>query len=829
MTAKRELRRDRLIQRLGAPDVRFVALFAAAGYGKSTLARQLTESRASPCVCDFADAGSLREVKQCIADALPGDALKDTVIFENAEALHRIPDAEAELSRLLAQAPSARISIICSRTQLEIPFMRFALPHEVAYADERDLAFDRGELAAFFSPAEDHVEAVYALTRGWPLCVRLISRLSETRAFKDVVNEMRSVEFSLLYEYLVRNVIEALDPFTRSTLIALAVSDLTDGDVQRLFEPDGEKALRIVSCSPFVTPQNGRRVLHPMIRTSVRRWYEDEATRMLRLTAERALCDDRVHAGALYADLGDFEAAASALESQALAFVREPVNADFSAVLQRLPQEVLLRHPQLYAVVMLFAGLAMSSEQRYRDAYAMRSRFDGSEDPVTRMSVDVAIANALSNLGHHREALDRVAYLQNDPDPAAQLTYHAFTGAILSRMGRYGEALTHWPHVSERGRNAPSTLALAGNEILVRSAVARGDFPGAEEVFAATLGHARRSVNPTAHVITVAEGIFDAWLRGDAAAFDALAAELDGIRVPSVMPGTRLLRACIGGNVSNLTADVARPQLHAYAYLIALSWARGDPQRRIALDAIDAADRANEPFLQCLSRVAMSFTGRYASPRILSEAARYASAADSQPLRDAVAGLSAGCIPPFFRAMAERIADIAAAPDEYRLSVLEGSLRRRNETLHPSKREFELLAYLALRDCEVSKDELAEVFAPDADSDDADRLLRVTITRIRKKFGDELVVSGHGGYALGPSVDVALRAIRARAARCETQDTPSEPDRVALARDLQSIEQFLEGRRPGFEWGEEFDVFLERLAASIRHTLQRAGVPTGSA
>jgi hypothetical protein len=268
--------------------------------------------------------------------------------------------------------------------------------------------------------------------------------------------------------------------------------------------------------------------------------------------------------------------------------------------------------------------------------------------------------------------------------------------------------------------------------------------------------------------------------------------------------------------------------LHAYAYLIALSWTRGEMQRRVAFDAVEASDKANDPFLQCLTRVALSLVDGHAQAHTLVQAQRFAEETDSEPLREAVRILRGRAIPKFFQAMADRIADVSGSPGTYRLSVLDGSLHRCDQRLYPSKREFELLAYLAYRDCELSKDELAEAFAPDADSGAADRLLRVTVTRIRKKFGDELIISGRGTYELGPDVDVRLRSMRARAERCESQETPSDADCVALSRDLQLIENYLEGRRPDFEWGEEFDAFLERLAASIRKTLQRARVLTST-
>lgn len=449
MDSSREIVRDRLLNLAAAKDVRFVALFAAAGYGKSTLIRQvLTRTQNAHC-CDLSAVRTLRDLQDALASAALSGA--STVVFENAEALARIEDAQAAFSSALARMPMRSRCIIASRTHLDIPFLNFALPHEVAIVDERQLAFDRRDLESIAAPED--IDAVLGLTRGWPICVRLVARLAELRGGRDLVQELRAVDFSLLHEYLVRNVIEEVDTFTRSTLLALAMADLTDDDIRRLFAGDAPRALKIISTSPFIASGGGRRVLHPLVRDAARRWYEAE----------------------------------------------------------------------------------------------------------------------------------------------------------------------------------------------------------------------------------------------------------------------------------------------------------------VAADSLRISEGA-----------------------------------------------------------------------KYRFSLIDGTLHRGGELLHPTKREYELLAYLAFRDSDVSKDELAEIFAPDEPSADADRLLRVTVTRIRKKFGGELIVSTPGGYALGPSVEVPLRAMRARAARSHMQDGQTPGERIELQHDLQRIEEYLERRRPGYEWGEDLDANLERLAASIRETLQRAGMLTSS-
>src|SRR5579875_1552788 len=189
--------RERLMHRLLSPDVRFITLFATAGYGKSTLARQYAQHFRSVAVCDFRGAQTLRDVAQKIAVALAPDPSvaaqaaapidadaeifldfthylwtrddgPDLVVFENAEILRRIDAAEPRLSRLLAVTPASRRACICSRAELDLQFVDFALPHEVVALREPDLAFDPAELADFLEKPQTDAHAFYDLTRGWP-------------------------------------------------------------------------------------------------------------------------------------------------------------------------------------------------------------------------------------------------------------------------------------------------------------------------------------------------------------------------------------------------------------------------------------------------------------------------------------------------------------------------------------------------------------------------------------------------------------------------------------------------------------------------------------
>lgn len=824
--ALQDIERSHLLDGLALPGRRFVALYAAAGFGKTTLALQLADRFARTMVCDLAKVSDVTDVMSRIAalfseapsarisgaESVELSAYVDyalerwtqdfagLVVFENAETLIMIPGAVEALVSIFATTPQNRAVCLCSRARLDISFLQFARPDEVLVLDETTLAFTTAELESLFSSSED-IAKLYDVTRGWPLCVRLVGRLAEHRTLAEVLSEIRGVEYSMLYDFLVEHVVRALDPGGRRLAVLLAgTEDLLPADLARLLGEESASAAAFLDRSPFVTFIDGRYALHPLVRQSILRTSAEEAGEAAREAAHTARDRDPLRAAVLYARVGDVESAASALEELVLAFVVEPKSIEFVSVLERIPRETLLRYPRLFGASITFAGLSVSNEQRLRDALAVEANLPSDSSAVMRGSIGITIANALANLGRLEEALAVAQrareWMSDEATDASAIYYYFFVPGIQGRMGRYAVAAEAWPRLKHLAHNAPSSLALGGNECWVRSARARGDWDEERRAIAFTLQQARESKNPTALALTLAEGLFSAWLHGDRRDFAELLVELNELRVPAILPGTRLLRDMVNARFDDLSPDVGRPQLQAYAYLIGLSFCRGKKQYEISLHAEEAARRSGEPFLQALAAVAASFVDRQRSKAKLALAAEFAARVDALPLREAFAAFRDGTVPPMFAPMRDQVAIGSAAPNRYRLSLLEGSLHRGALELLPTRREFDLLGYLAFRDRIVSRHEFAEVFAPSSSSSDADRSLRVAISRIRKKFGNELIVSTPQGYALGHSVQVPLREIRERVALGATHRKISHAEVVDLQADLAPLKHFLETEPP---------------------------------
>lgn len=849
----RDIARPRLLNRLLDPEVRIVRLVAAAGFGKSTLAQQLLQQNERCITCDFQDAATLQDVARTVSlacgppqefatafSAVDSDSEMvayaeekwraidaDLCIFENTERVATIARGTEFLESLLRQRPAKLRICICTRPGLKLSLTQAALPHEIAEIGEADLAFSSSELAAIFRGFDLDLEKVAVITAGWPLCVRLIAKLMEFRDPREVLSRLNTLDFNALYAYLFENVVEQFDSVTRDLTVALAgIGDATPADFARLYGEQASHMTALARAHPLVSERHGALVLHPLVRESIQRAFPSDVREALRIAAEKAAEDDRIRAAALFMRLGDAEAAAVALEPLALAFVHEPSDVHFSLVLQDLPRDILIAHPRLFSVAMLFNGLSLSSEQRLNDALEALSRLDRHADANTYQSIAATVTNVLGNLGRWDDAMAYINDFRDQPDPTSQLYYRALHAGILARRGKYEEALPSWDYLLEHAKEAPSTLAMLGNELAVHHARAHGDGLKERHWLNFTLAQARKSKNSTALALTLMEGIFSSYLQGDDQYFGLLSADLAELTVPAVMPGTRLFRACMTGNLENVSADVGRPQLHAYAYLIALGSADQVQREKIVALAISAADRSGEPYLQAVARVAAGFIFLDQSDRWFAEAAARAADVESKPLAGAITQLQSGAVPAMFAALERNIRAQASAPNTYRFSIFDQSLYHGNLRLSPTKREAELLAYLAFADRAVARDELSEALAPEAQSSDAERHIRVIVARIRKKFGERVIESTGRGYALGAVVESPLRDIRSRLKRVAAQTSPPGAELLALQRDQQVLEAWLAGRRPAFEWGHELDASMELLAANICACLAKHGAPT---
>lgn len=842
-----EVKRENLIARLLVPDVRLMSLFASAGYGKSTLARQLGEEIGSATVCDLAGVRGRSELlTRVLCSISPQDdaaesafsrfsdpdaavehlrrrwSLQDHpyVVFENAEHLAGDSGALSLLSDLLRDAPSTRRICVCSRVRIyahpEMRPSRIARPHEIASLTEADLALDRNELARLTNSSGRELDRWVELTRGWPLCVRLILRLATHTAIEQILSHLDTIDFEILYDYLIDHVIETLDERSLRILVALAAFAPNPADLRRLFPDEGDNAVAIARANAFVEERDGEFHLHPLVRESVARRYVSETKHMVACAAERALREDPVRAALLYTENEEFEKAAQALQTlqaRALYFSHDPQDPAFATVLARLPRSTLLPHPALAGIVAQYCGLTFSNEERL--VYQLRAFETAShlpEDDPSRLALVMGVLNALTNLGRHQEALQFAEAIETLDTPVARY-YRRLMGVVRSRMGDFSKVFEDYDAILQQAGQSYTALAICTYELLAKTHRARGEFELEIAALERALEYAQLSSNPLALALSLMEMAFGAWFRGDDAALARAVADIDANQSPLTEPGMRLFNACLKVEVESFVPDVARPQIHAYAYLIALSNCRPERTHAVAEMAVRAADSSGEPFLSCIARVAHSFVQVGSARAMLLEAARFAQTVDSQPLQEAVAALGRDEILPIFAGLYSRVTGNAIERDRYLLSHFRRTLSRGPVRLSPSPREMEVLCFLGFADRPVTRDELAEAMMPDASSDAGSAIVRVCISRIRKKFGQDIILSTERGYELGPRVSLPLRDVRARVLVAEAR-------RKLLPGELFTFHQDLAALRygealPPWEWANSLESELASLQDRI--------------
>ncbi|HET7814581.1 MAG TPA: hypothetical protein VFL13_09430, partial [Candidatus Baltobacteraceae bacterium] len=356
LTGSQELRRDALLDRVERAQPEILALIAPAGFGKSTLARQLIIGKPA-AVCDVAgildDLDLARRLVPALAQENPSrtqlltqrelmlgdggtsvaervnlalEAWKDQAaqsffVFENAEHIARNPKAREFFARLLTHRPAGRTVVICSRENLRVHLTRFAAPHEILTLRADDLAFDSADLASLFPEAASgrtNLERILQLSQGWPIAVFLLKRFENEGRMDHLLESLDDIAFDELHDYLADQVLASLEAGLVKGLFACAcITRATTADLQAAL--GDEKAVRALAEfareSPFLARNaQGEFELHPMLASLLLEHREEHRNELLaRTAAEFENKRKYQRAAELHLARGDSGAAASAL------------------------------------------------------------------------------------------------------------------------------------------------------------------------------------------------------------------------------------------------------------------------------------------------------------------------------------------------------------------------------------------------------------------------------------------------------------------------------------------------------------------------------------
>jgi DNA-binding SARP family transcriptional activator/ATP/maltotriose-dependent transcriptional regulator MalT len=869
--------RTPLVERVRAAQPAIVSLVAPAGFGKSTLVRQLLLDYPARGVCDCrgvtSDVDLARRLLPALADENPERSLNlsqtETIIgdghgsaserldvalaawrvhgppsafvFENAEDAIREPGACEFLARLLAGRPAGRTIAICSREPLRVHLSRFAPPHQILTLRAGDLAFRPAEIAAILAPAgagPEAIERVAAISGGWPIAVLLLARFAHEGRLEPLLERLDDVAYEELQEYLTDQVLGHAPPaVTDGLLVCAAIPQAGERDLRLAIGETGyEQFAEFQKTSPFVSRDAGGAFnVHPLVASTL---TERHPTRIAALLGPAAATYETAgefqRAAEIHLAQGDQSAAAQALEHLEVIEDAAPPLA-YARVLASLDRSVVMRYPRLWAVTAMLRTFSVDSRAMLEEAEAIWQRLPPDATPIERIYLYVFRVLFMSYLGEFERALALVddfrAQIAAPDVPKTRM--HAWLlylrSLMTARMGRLSEAERDleaaWPFVNAMHVMGSGTLATLGADV----ERVRGNRVSEREKLERAIEHSRRSGLSNFIARDEAEAAFGAWLAGDDADYTqhgfALEAEVEreGVR------GFAFFVACMRGH-ERAPQPTDNVKWVACGHLIAA--ASGDDaaaRLRHADLAREAAALYRSPFTQVLAALAVAELDPARRRAMRAEAASIAQRIDAPTLHGALAAIErdddAGFLTPFVR----RYRPDAEAPRAGLLvELVTGRVLRDGEPVTLAEREHALLVAVAMRPEALARERLTDMLWPDLGESPARNAFHVCLHRLKSRLGDDnAVVRTREGYRLGNDVRVDLWEIDRTVAGLRAADTLDARQGAALRALYDGLRATRPAKFEAWEWFEPTERHLRELRCEVAQALAKSALDEG--
>lgn len=866
-----EIRRDSLLDRLERVQPRILALLAPAGFGKSTLARQLIAGRANAAVCDAAgvldDLDLARRLVPALAVETPsrtqtltqrelmlGDggtsvaervnlALEawktpvtgTTFVFENAEHIARNPSAREFFARLLTQCPDGRSIVICSRESLRVHLTRFAPPHEILTLRAEDLAFNRMELATLFGNHDvdpGMLSRIMQLSQGWPIAVFLLKRFANEGRIETLLESLDDVAFEELHDYLADQVLASLDPaLVEALFVCACIPNAKIDDLQAAVTD--EAAVRALADfakeSPFLTrTADGVFAMHPLLGSLLLEHHEERRREVLARTAEAHAQEKRwQRAAELHLARGDQPAAAYALGQHEVIRDHAP-SMQYARILSSLDRSLVQKYPRLWAVTALLRMFCIDTEELLDEAESLWRTLSPDVTPLERYYILVFRILFMSYIGLLEEAeemLERFAAengVADEPKNYFEGYLFYLLGLMRARIGDVDRAERELtmalPLVGGMDIMASGTLLALGSDI----ARVRGEFAVARQFIDRALESARRSGLYNFVAFDLAEGAFGSWLSGDDAAFVRYSAELEEVVQRNGVRGFAYFTAVARGRTEE-PHDADLLKWVACGRMIAAASASQSGQAlKHARAAVTAAQQYRAPFIECLALIALGIFDDLHFDEHLRRALECAKRCSAPGLANAVEAIAQrradyGMLNAFMmRLQRERVERVPLLE----VGLTDGSVRCAGRSITLSEREHALLIALSLRREVVPRSRLADWLWPDLDDYAARNSLSVCMHRLRQHLGsDQAIVRSKDGYALHDDVRVDLWDIDRAVSILRARPALADAERSVL----ESVHEKLRNRRPErmlqWEWFEATERRINELRLEVAHRL----------
>jgi DNA-binding SARP family transcriptional activator/tetratricopeptide (TPR) repeat protein len=857
-----DVRRSALLERLERARPVLVALVAPAGFGKSTLVKQMLAQRPGR-VCDCSDlrddldlarrllpelAAELGDGGSSVAERVEAalvawGSVSGVVAFENAHHLNATSAARGFFKRLLAARPPLATIVVSARDGARLALNRYAAPHEIVAIRAAELALSFDEVAAVFGahPSDESaIRRIAAVTRGWPVAVSLLRRTASERGLPTLLEQLDVIASEELRDYLIDEVLIGLDARVVQGIFACAsIPAATAADIRIAF---GDPTLvddlaEFAKDSPFVAraPDGTFRVAPLLAALVVEHQTERRSTLLRDVAAAREEAGDYERAAELHAARGDQHAAARVLAKHE-ALADRHLSETYMRTLAGIDRAIVLRHPRLWGISALIRLFCVDTERLVDEAESVWRTLAPDATPMERFYVVLFRAVFSSYVGSYDDAfemIDAFAEASALAQPPRLLLdgYVVYLRALLrARTGAYAQA--------ERELNL--ALSVIGEIDVAASSIylcfgadiarVRGERAIEVQFLERAVERARASGLDNLLALDQVESVFGAWFVGDMVAFRNAVDALDQTcRRSGVVAFKAFLAAARGQRGEPSSSDVARSIV--YARLLSLGTMRDSSERlRIAESAFSLALRVGSPFLEVLAAVALATCDDLRFGDCLAVARDAAARCESPALLAAV------------KAVAERRSDVGMlsafitnvergrtdAPAPIAVDVTVGRVRVDGALVALSGRELELVVALAVRRDATPRSRLAAMLWPDLEIDAARNALSVCLHRLRGHLRrSDAIVRENDGYRLHADAIVDVWEIERAAVRLRSREPLLETDRVALERTWARLREERPERMHSWEWFEPTLRRLDAMRVDVSHRLGAEALERG--
>ncbi len=803
------VKRARLLARVSDPEVRYVYIVAQPGSGRSHFLSQLAELFGYGCISLLPKWDELSA-----AEAAQYDALSES-------------PAQGKLAVAVGTDSSA-----------PHPF-RSKSAMQVCLFDDTDLAFTVDEIAEFLrgatvSTSMSLARFAFEQTGGHAGAVAFLRRVLRTEG-ESAARNLHSNAYSPLRRFVYNRIVATLPVEELAVLMtASAIGDTREEALQEALPACNIAAgLRNLQHRRLLIERDGRLVLTPLLSATLADLCPEDMHSYALSTIESLLeREDYTSAATVALNTGRPADAAEYL-ARAPGELLQP-DAHTIEILQAIPESLLTANPRLWIGSWSFRRLYVDSHVMLAEGQVLLAWCEASEDAQVVKMLRALVAFMLGESGEFEES-DAAFGALVEPDGVSTNAADAIVAALWASALTLRCSLTQATNVLKnvpREFAALPKVAAALNAINVRRARMDGNWE-AEKTFLLRGIDLAASISATEHAAAMHELANGAMLAGDRTTADharkTLRSFAERHNVREFAAYSAIADAPFDQDVPRLGTAVWRANMHAMEAFYSGSVDEALLRLTAALENVDVSGaligriilRAAIAELVPQKRDALIAEAQLICDRLetsgklgssLERLRTGESPAPGEPLHGLVQ---------HYRAMAGE----GEADGPLALCITKGTVERKGVAINVSRRVFDVLVALAVKQRPVERDELCEMLWPGQDPQEAANALKMTIRRARIQTGDPNVVAiSKNRYVIGEHIGCDFRDMRPICEAAFKDNELLRAKRNELFEFYSGIMNGIPSHLADYEWFTGTNGALQNLAMELGAALARDAI-----